>query len=301
MSTLEVGRGLHTPLRVARGDGLGRTVRRFRQNPLSMVGLLLIAFMLLVALLAPLLVRYPRDITGAVHIADRLQPPSRAHYFGTDDVGRDVFSRTVAGARISLGVGVVVILVAAGIGVTLGSIGGYWGGRVETTIMRVTDVFLAIPALVLAMAIAAALGPSLLNVMLAIALVAWPGYCRLSQAAVLTGKQASYVDAARAIGAADARIMFHHILPNTVSPIVVKASMDFGFAVLTTASLGFIGLGAQPPTPDWGQMLATGRQYLPEAWWYSTFPGLAIFLTVLGFSLLGDGLRDMLDPRLRFR
>jgi peptide/nickel transport system permease protein len=290
---LESARVLRTPL----AEGL----RRFRQNPLSILGLVIIAFMLGVAAIGPFFIPYPEDVTGTVHIDRRLQPPSADHYFGTDEVGRDVFSRVVAGARISLGVGVIVLTVATAIGVSLGMLAGYFTGFIETLIMRVTDIFLTIPGLILAMAISAALGPSIPNVMLAISLVWWPGYCRLTRATVLAVKEQAFVEAARTLGAPEARIILRHVLPNAISPIVVKASMDFGFAVLTTASLGFIGLGAQPPTPDWGKMLADGRRYLPESWWYSTFPGLAIFLTVLGFNLLGDGLRDILDPRLRFR
>jgi len=280
---------------------LAQIALRFQQNPLSIVGLLLILFMLVVAATGPLFIPYPSDVTGAIHIDKRLKPPSRDHYFGTDEVGRDIFSRVVAGSRLSLGVGVIVLVIATGIGVTLGTIAGYFGGRVETLIMRITDVFLTIPGLILAMAISAALGPGIPNVMLAISLVWWPGYCRLMRAVVLSLKEQAFVEAARTVGVRESRVIFRHLLPNAVSPIIVKASMDFGFAVLTTASLGFIGLGAQPPTPDWGKMLADGRRYLPEAWWYSTFPGLAIFLIVLGFNLLGDGLRDILDPRLRFR
>lgn len=276
-----------------------RATRRFRQNPVSVVGLGLIVFVLLVALVGPFVVPYPGDATGALHIAQRLLPPSTAHWFGTDDVGRDIFTRVIVGSRISLQVGVTVLIVATSIGVTLGALAGYLGGRLDELVMRVTDVFLTVPGLILAMAVAAALGPSLRNVMVAISLVWWPGYCRLTRASVLAVKELPYVESARAIGVGRARILVRHVMPNVVSPIVVKASMDLGFAILTTASLGFIGLGAQPPTPDWGVMIADGRKFLQIAWWYATFPGLAIFITVLGFNLLGDGLRDVFDPHGR--
>lgn len=285
----------------ARREQLRRAARRFRQNPVSVVGLALIAFVLAVALIGPPLSPYPQDATGALHIAQRLRPPSLSHWFGTDDVGRDIFTRVVVGSRISLQVGVTVLIVATSIGITLGAIAGYIGGRVDDLLMRVTDVFLTVPGLILAMAVAAALGPSLRNVMVAISLVWWPGYCRLTRASVLAVKDLPYVEAARAIGVGRSRILLRHVMPNVVSPIIVKASMDLGFAILTTASLGFIGLGAQPPTPDWGVMIADGRKFLQIAWWYATFPGIAIFITVLGFNLLGDGLRDVFDPHGRGR
>ena len=230
---------------------------------------------------------------------EKLNGPSWDHLFGTDQVGRDVFTRVIVGARVSLLAGLVVIALAVTIGTLLGAVAGYFGGWVGEVIMRVTDIFLTIPDLILAMAFAAALGPGLFNVMIAVSLVWWPGYCRLTRANVIALRDSQFADAARSIGARQSRVLFRHVLPNAVPTILVKASMDIGFAVLTTAALGFIGLGTQPPTPDWGVMIADGRKYLREAWWFSTFPGIAILLTVLAFNLLGDGLRDVLDPRAR--
>lgn len=282
-------------------DGQRRAARRFRQSPLSLAGLCIIVVLVVVALLGPFFVPYPKDATGAVHISDKLLEPSWDHPFGTDNVGRDVFTRVIVGARVSLLAGVIVISLALTIGTILGAVAGYFGGRVSGVIMRVTDIFLTIPDLILAMAFAAALGAGLLNVMIAVSLVWWPGYCRLTRANVLALRDAQFADAARSLGGSSARVLFRHVLPNALPTILVKASMDIGFAVLTTAALGFIGLGTQPPTPDWGVMIADGRKYLREAWWYSTFPGLGILLTVLAFNLLGDGLRDVLDPRARRR
>lgn len=276
-----------------------RAIRRFRQSPLSLVGLAIVVVLVFVALIGPFLVPYPKDASGAVHISDKLLPPSADHWFGTDHVGRDVLSRLVIGARVSLLAGVTVIVMAVAIGTLLGAIAGFFGGLAETIIMRVTDVFLTIPDLILAMAFAAALGPGLRNVMIAVSLVWWPGYCRLVRANVVALRHAQYADAAKSLGSSDWRILFRHVLPNAFPTVLVKASMDIGFAVLTTASLGFIGLGTQPPTPDWGQMVSEGRKYLREAWWYSTFPGMAILLTVIATNLLGDGLRDVFDPRSR--
>ncbi|HVB64905.1 MAG TPA: ABC transporter permease, partial [Nitrolancea sp.] len=206
-------------------------------------------------------------------------------------------SRVVVGSRLSLSVGLIVLIIGTGIGVPLGALAGYFGGAVDAIIMRITDIFLTIPALILALSIAAALGPGLRNAMLAISLVWWPGYCRLTRGQFMSLRQRTYVDSARAIGAGDTRIIFHHILPNTLTPIMVKMSMDIGFAILTAAALGFIGVGAQPPQPEWGAMVSLGRKFLPNWWWYSTFPGLAIFVSIFAFNMLGDGLRDVFDPQ----
>ena len=205
----------------------------------------------------------------------------------------------IVGARVSLVAGLVVIVLAFTVGTLLGAIAGFFGGRLGEGIMRTTDIFLTIPDLILAMAFAAALGPGLFNVMIAVSLVWWPGYCRLARANVVALRDSQFAEAAQSIGASRGRVLFTHILPNAFPTILVKASMDIGFAVLTTAALGFIGLGTQPPTPDWGVMIADGRKYLREAWWFSTFPGIAILLTVLAFNVLGDGLRDVMDPRTR--
>ncbi len=276
-----------------------RAFRKFRQNPLSMVGLSIIVFLFLVAAIGPFFVPYPDDATGALNLKAKLQPPSWDHWMGTDQVGRDILTRVVVGARVSLLAGIVVILLAVIIGCTLGAIAGFKGGWIGELIMRVTDVFLTIPELILAMAIAASLGPGLFNVMVAVSLAWWPGYCRLTRASILTLRETQFSEAAQSLGASGSRVLFRHLLPNALPTILVKASMDIGFAVLTTAGLGFIGLGTQPPTPDWGAMIADGRRFIRESWWFSTFPGLAILLTVVGFNLLGDGVRDVLDPRSR--
>jgi len=282
----------------------GRTLRRLRffawvvgRNPPTLLGLLLVGVFLLLAAIGPLIVPDPHDAYGAMHLAIKLQPPSLAHWFGTDEMGDDILTRVVMATRTSLWVGLTITLIAVVIGIPLGIAAGYFGGAIRTVIMRVTDMFLCVPGLVLALAIVAALGPGILHGVVALAIVWWPGYVRLIEAKALTLRAEPFVDAARTMGASHARILFAHILPNCVSPLVVKASMDMGMAILAAASLGFIGLGAKPPAPEWGAMISTARSYMPDYWWYSVFPGLFIFLTVLGFNLLGDGLRDIFDPR----
>ena len=273
--------------------------RVFARSAASLLGLGLVLVFLLMAALGPWIVPYPEDARGAVHLDEKLRPPSGRHWFGTDEVGTDIYTRVVLGARVSLQIGLIITLLAAVIGVPLGIVAGYVGGPLGETIMRVTDVFLSVPALVLALAIVGALGPGIVNAIVALGLVWWPGYVRLVQSKTLALKGQVFVEAARAVGTGRLRIVFVHILPNCVSPIVVKTSMDMGTAILAAASLGFIGLGAQPPYPEWGAMISHGRNYLPTWWWYSAFPGLFIYLTVLGFNLLGDGLRDILDPQNR--
>ena len=273
--------------------------RTFRRNTSAMFGLAIVVVFLVVAAIGPWIVPFPEDATGAVHLDIKLQPPDGTHWFGTDEVGNDVFTRVVLGTRVTLQIACIVTGVAMLIGVPLGMIAGLVGGWVQEVIMRVTDVFLSVPGLVLAIAIVGALGPGIVNAILALSLVWWPGYVRLVQAKTLALKNEIYVQAAYSIGASKLRIVFIHILPNCTSPIIVKASMDMGMAILGAASLGFLGLGAQPPFPEWGAMISIARTYLPDWWWYSFFPGLAISLTVLGFNLLGDGLRDILDPKHR--
>jgi len=271
----------------------------FRKSHSAMLGLVIVALFLLLAAIGPYIVPFPEDALGAIHLERKLEPPSAAHWFGTDEVGMDIYSRVVIGARTTLWIGLTITSLAILIGVPLGLIAGMSNGWLRESIMRVTDVFLSIPGLILAIAIVGALGPGILNAMIALSLVWWPGYVRLVQAKVLSVRNETYVDAARSIGASQMRIIFLHVLPNCTSPIIVKASMDMGMAILGAASLGFLGLGAQPPFPEWGAMISTGRNYLPDWWWYSLFPGLAIYFTVLGFNLVGDGLRDMLDPKQR--
>lgn len=275
-----------------------RLAWRTLRNPLSLAGLSIIGLLVCVAVLAPLLAPYDPLRTD---IANRLAPPSRAHLFGTDQLGRDVFSRILYGARISLRIAILTALISTAIGFPVGILSGYFRGRVDDLLMRITDMFMAFPRLILAMAIAAALRPTLENVVIAIALAGWPTYARLSRSVTLAIREEVYVEAARAVGARTSRILLRHILPGVVSPVIIQVSLDMGGIILTAAGLGFIGFGAQPPTPEWGLMISEGRNYIPGQWWLSTFPGLAISLVVLGFNLLGDGIRDVLDPRLRGR
>jgi len=269
------------------------------RSPLSVIGFFCVSVFLIIALMGPMIITYPGDVKGAVHMDQKLRPPSSNHPFGTDEVGRDIYSRVIMGTRLSFQIGLIIIFIAMGIGVPLGIIAGYVGGWLNEIIMRVTDIFLSIPGLLLALAIVGALGPGIKNAMLALSIVWWPGYVRLVQGKTLSLREESFVEAAKSIGASKLRVIFSHILPNCTSPIIVKASMDMGMAILFAANLGFIGVGAQPPEPEWGAMISTGRNYLPDHWWMATFPGLAILITVLGFNLLGDGLRDILDPQSR--
>jgi len=271
----------------------------FRKSFSSMLGLTIVIIFLILATIGPSIVPYPEDATGAVNMAARLLPPSSDHWFGTDEMGADIYSRIIVATRTSLFIGIVITGIAALIGVPLGIIAGYCGGWIRAAIMRLTELFLAVPGLVLALAIVASLGPGLENCVIALALVWWPGYVRLIEAKTLSVKEELFVESAISLGARAPWVMWHHIFPNCLSPIIVKMSMDMGLAILSAASLGFIGLGAPPPAPEWGAMISVARTYLPDWWWYALFPGAAIFLTVLGFNLLGDGLRDILDPRSR--
>ena len=278
-------------------------VRRRRRpvwlrSPLTVAGLILISIFALSAVAAPLLA--PADPIKQV-LSTRLKPPTAAHWLGTDQLGRDILSRMIFGARISLLVGVVVVVVAGGLGTFVGVVAGYTGGWLDESLMRLTDIFFAFPALILAMAISGALGPSLTNAMIAIAVVSWPVYARLVRSQVLSLREREYVEAARSLGASTARIIWQHILPNTLAPLLVQASFDLGGAILAAAGLSFIGFGTQPPTPEWGVMISEGRNYIATHPWLSLFPGLAILFTVAAFNLIGDGLRDALDPRLRGR
>lgn len=277
---------------------LPRTLRLALKNRLTTTGLSVVCLLVLIALLAPLIVPFPQD-TIAAHIEDRFQSPSPQHLFGTDELGRDVFSRILCGSRISLQVGVIAIGLALAIGVPLGVVAGYAGGALDEVIMRITDVFLSFPPLLLAMAISTLLGPNLTNAMIAIAIAWWPWYTRLLRSEAISVRERDYVQAARAMGASPGKIVFKHVLPNCLTPIIVQASMDFGSIILTSAALSFLGLGAQPPTPEWGLMVSTGRTFFLTNWWIVTFPGLAIFIAVLSFNLVGDGLREILDPKMR--
>jgi len=281
----------------ARFEDLRRTLHRLRRSTLSMVGLAIVLGLILVAIFAPVVAPYPEDV-DSVHFDQTFKPPSWEHPFGTDEVGRDVFSRVIYGTRISLALGAAVLVIAIAIGVPLGLIAGYVGGTVNTVIMRTTDIFLAIPPLVLALAVSAVLTPTMENAIIAIAFAWWPWYTRLIQGMVLSIKEDTYVEASRSAGAGTLYIVFKEILPMCVSILIVKITLDIGYAILTGAVLGFLGLGVRPPTPEWGTMASKGRLHLPARWWLTTFPGLAIFVTVLGFNLLGDGLRDAFDVEL---
>jgi len=265
-----------------------------KKSPLITAGGVIALLVVLVALAAPLLAPYPPD---AIHPEMALQAPSLHHLFGTDQVGRDVFSRVIYGARVSPLVALLVLLFACAVGIPLGVLAGYFGGAGDEVIMRVTDIFLAFPSLLLALAFAAVLPPSLTSLTIAITITWWPWYARLvrGQAASVAGRP--YVEACRALGIPSWRILLRHVLPNSVTPVIVQVSLDFGGVILTASALSFLGLGAQDPTPDWGLMVAEGENYFTTQWWLVTFPGLAILVTALAFTLLGDGLRDVLDPR----
>lgn len=271
----------------------GRVLRRFTRDPGTLLGTSLAVILVFLALAAPLLAGNPLKQA----LSERLEPPSAAHLLGTDQLGRDVWSRVLYGARISLRLGALVVVLSLTVGAAVGLAAGLLGGIWDDLLMRVTDIFLAFPALILAMAISAALGPNLTNVMIAVAAVSWPGYARLLRAQVLAVKSADFVDAARALGASGGRVALRHLLPNSLTPLLVQASFDIGSAILTAAGLSFIGFGAQPPTPEWGAMVSETRNFINEAPWASSAPAIAILLTVLAFNLLGDGLRDVLDPR----
>jgi peptide/nickel transport system permease protein len=276
-------------------------VKRGRRHGLgrqrgAIVGLVILGGLALMALGAPWL--SPRDpIRTAAR--DALQPPGPRFVLGSDQFGRDVASRVLHGARVSLTVGLISVSIAVALGAPLGLVSGYYGGRLDGLIMRVMDVLLAFPGILLALAIVSVLTPGLTNVMIAVGLSAVPTYARLVRASVLSARENLYVEAARALGGRDLGILARYILPNVVAPLIVTATLGLGTAILSAAALGFLGLGSQPPQPEWGRMLSEGRDYLREAWWISTFPGLGIMLTVLAMNLLGDGLRDVLDPRLQ--
>lgn len=265
-----------------------------RRNVLLWVGLILVAVPVATSVLAPWLSQH-----DPVHVdlTKRLKPPSSEHWFGTDEVGRDLFARVLDGGRRSIGAGLAVVVLAGGIGTLLGSLSGWFGGRFDLVLMRTMDVVLAFPGLVLAMALAAALGPGLTSSVVAVAVVRIPVYVRLVRSQVLSLREREYVEAAVALGAANGRVLGRHLLPNSLGPVIVQATLDAGSAMLLTATLSFLGLGVRAPAAEWGAMVNGGRVYLIDQWWYATFPGAAIFLTAVGFNLLGDGLRDRLDPR----
>ena len=270
--------------------------RILRGNPPAAFGLILVLVYVFIAVAGPAIAPHPYDKFA---VGPALDSPSLDHPFGTDEFGRDVFSRVLYGGRISLRVGALVVIVAGSIGVTVGLISGFYGGWIDEVSMRITDIFLAFPDLVMALVVATALGTSIESAIIGIAIVRWTSYARLMRSSVLAQKGKDYMLAGRALGAHPSRLILRHILPNSYSPVLVQATLDFGLAILLAAGLSFIGAGAQPPLPEWGALVSGGRQYVQAAWWIPIFPGFAIFGAVLAFNLLGDALRDAMDPRLR--
>ena len=266
----------------------------FSRNKLAMIGFGIVLLLIAVAIFAPWLAT---DSPIGQHLANRLQPPSAEHWFGTDELGRDIYSRIVYGARITLYVVLLVAVIAAPVGLLIGTLAGYFGGWLDSILMRITDIFLAFPRLILALAFVAALGPGIENAVLAIAITAWPPYARIARAETLTVRHAEFIDAVRLQGASPLRIIVRHIMPLCTASVIVRVTLDMAGIILTAAGLGFLGLGAQPPLPEWGAMISAGRKFVLDQWWVAAVPGLAIFVVSLGFNLLGDGLRDVLDPR----
>jgi peptide/nickel transport system permease protein len=276
-------------------DKIGRSWYRFRRNPISIIGGSMVFLIILLAILAPYVTPYPKHAGPVTDFRNAFQPPSKSHWFGTDEIGRDLFTRVIFGYRISLILAITVLGISVPIGVILGLMAGYFGGKIETIIMRTTDIFLALPPLVMALAICAAFTPTIEKAMLAIASIWWTWHCRLVHGITRSIKTEEFVQASKVIGDSHFRIMFKDILPNCISAIIVKITLDAGFVILVGAGLSFLGLGAQPPKSDLGTMISHGAQYLPTRWWTTVFPSLAILFLILGFNLLGDGLRDMLD------
>jgi peptide/nickel transport system permease protein len=273
-------------------------VREFLKDRLATSGLVIIILLCLTALFAPYIAPDPNAVFN-MNTSERLRPPSAEHLFGTDQMGRDILSRITLGTRITILVATTCIGGALIVGIPLGLIAGYYEGWLGAILMRICDIFLSLPQIVLALALAAALGASIQNAILALTITYWPWWARVVYAETISAKRSVFVEASRALGASDFRIMIYHILPNILSPIIVRSTIGMGAAILTAAILGYLGVGAQPPSPEWGLAVAEAREYLPGAWWFATFPGLAIFVVVLAFNLFGDGLRDVLDPRLR--
>lgn len=272
--------------------------KKFTRDRLAFTGFVIIFVLVLAALFAPVLAPYPED-TFQIHPADRLEPPSAEHLLGTDSMGRDILSRLLFGTRVTLVIAVIAVGASLLIGVPLGLVAGYFENLFSEGIMRVADVFLSIPQVILAIFLAQSFRPSIRSVILALSITYWPWFTRIVYAETRALKKRAFLEATEAVGAGSIRTILLHVLPNVSSSIIVRSSIGMGFTILTAATLGFLGVGAQPPTPEWGVTIAESRQYLPDAWWYATFPGLAIFIVVMGFNMLGDGLRDILDPRIR--
>lgn len=273
-----------------------RLARDLARNPLAMVGLAIIVALLIVAALAPWLAPY--SPTEGM-LANRLHPPSAAHWMGTDELGRDILSRVIHGARITLVIVLLVAVISAPLGLIVGAVSGYFGGWVDRVMMGLTDIFLSMPRLILALAFVAALGPGIENAVIAIAITAWPVYARIARAEVLTFRKSDFIAAVQMQGASAARVIGLHVLPLCMSSTIVRVTLDMAGIILTAAGLGFLGLGAQPPLPEWGAMISKGRAFILDQWWVATMPGFAIVIVSLGFCLFGDGLRDVLDPRQR--
>lgn len=275
-----------------------RTWSAFCRNPLAMLGLAIIIALVAIAIFAPLLAPY-NPIQGGDLRSERLLAPSATHWMGTDDQARDILSRVLYGARMTLVVVALVAVIATPIGLLIGTTAGYFGGWVDATLMRITDIFLAFPRLILALAFVAALGPGIENAVIAIAITSWPPYARLARAETLTIRDQDYIAAIKLQGAGSARIIWGHVVPLCLPSVIIRVTLDMAGIILTAAGLGFLGLGAQPPMPEWGAMIASGRKFIIDQWWVATMPGLAIFVVSLGFNFLGDGLRDVLDPKAR--
>ncbi|MBN3764418.1 nickel transporter permease [Burkholderia sp. Ac-20365] len=272
-----------------------RRWRRFKGNPLSVFGFLILVLLVIVAIIGPWIA--PHDPLRQV-LSDRLLPPgSVSHWLGTDQLGRDILSRIIYGSRLTLSIAILVVVVVVPIGLLIGTMAGFFGGWIDNVLMRITDIALAFPKIVLALAFAAALGPGVFNAVIAISITAWPAYARLARAETLRLVQADFIHVARLQGASNARILLRYIVPLCSSSVIVRATLDMAGIILTVAGLGFLGLGAQPPSPEWGFMVASGRNVLLDSWWVATIPGIAILLVSLAFNLLGDGLRDVFDPR----
>jgi len=277
----------------------GLMLRAFRRDPLATASVVVIVLFVLGAIFAPLLTPYAQEGRGVPNIVEKFRPPSAAHLLGTDNLGRDVLARILFGGRASLSIGLLVVVIAVLIGAPLGALAGYVGGWLDDVVMRITDVFLAFPSLLLALAIAGALGPSFRNAMIALALTWWPWYTRVVRAQTLSLRERYFIEAARSIGVRAPVIVARHVLPNVLTPVLVQATMDLGSAILTGAAISFIGLGVQPPTAEWGSMISIGRIYFQERPWMAGAAGAAIFLVTLAFNLVGDALRDAADPRTR--
>jgi len=304
MSEIAAPRGWHAWLtadapssrlhaRLVRAYGTSRVLLR---NPLAIVGLVIVLALMMIALIAPWLTH---SLPSTQDLTLRLRPPSAAFWFGTDELGRDIYTRILYGARITLGIVTLVVVIVSPIGLLVGCAAGYVGGIADTVLMRITDVFLAFPRLILALAFVSALGPGIENAVIAIALTSWPPYARIARAETLVLRDSDFINAARLLGASWPRIVFLHVMPLCLSSLIVRVTLDMAGIILTAAGLGFLGLGAQPPSPEWGAMISAGRKFVLDQWWVAAFPGLAICIVSLGFNLLGDGLRDVLDPKQR--